>query len=456
MREEPETIDDERSEKTILTEGLWSANPSVNSSAEQIATTRSVFCTNCGTKLVDGYAFCITCGASVAESESPLLPLQSTDYLPMEQQSQYLQQEQPYYQQPQQEQPYYQQPQQEQPYYQQPQQEQPYYQQPQQEQPYYQQPQQEQQYYQQHPTYTHQTEFKGSTNRTAEKKKLSTTAVISIVAVCFIIIGFGLFYFIDPLNYFSNDPPPQSERPPQSDGEQQSGDGQQSGEEQQTGEDQPSRDPEHPAVENINITHGGVAVPEIILTEGEEVSLHAEPEPNVAYDGIEWTSSDTGVFIVIPIGATGSEARIKAVSPGVAILTAASGDAVRECIIIVLEEEVPQYFDSTLGEFYANVNNTNVGLRLEVSWVDGPQEGRESIYWRDRNSSTWYIRRVTGAVDEIEPEFAYNDSVLTISWANIDYVRTHYIFEDGTGYFSRNPGLATSVDEGLRWIITID
>jgi hypothetical protein len=440
MYEEPEAFDGEERNKMAI----------------------NVFCTNCGTKLDAGDAFCVNCGASAVVSESSPLPLQSTDYLPTAQQKQHQQPEQQYNQQP--EQQYYQQP--EQQYYQQP--EQQYYQQPEQqhyqqpEQQYYQQP--EQQYYQQQPiepqnqsayqqpaAYMYQPRYKGDVSGTTKKKKLSNSAIISIVVACTVLFGVGLFLFIDPLNFFSNSPmhlQPKELQPPDED---------EPSPEQEA--ETPAQEPTPPiiqlAVTSINIIYMGADALDIPLTVGEEVSVQAMVEPYIDNVTIEWTSSDTEVFIVMPFGATGNEARVEAVSQGFAILTAKSGDVIRECYIIVQEVDDPQYQDSTLGEFYANINNTNVELRLVVSWVSGPQTGRESIYWRERNSSSWQIRRVGGNIDTINPEFGYNDSVLTILWPIMDYNRTHYLFEDGTGYFSKDYRHANSVYEDLRWELTI-
>jgi hypothetical protein len=191
------------------------------------------------------------------------------------------------------------------------------------------------------------------------------------------------------------------------------------------------------------------------LTVGEEVSVRAITEPYIAYVDMEWISSDTEVFNAIPVGATGSEARLEALSSGTAMLTVMSGNAIRACLIIVQEAEIPWRQDSTLGEFYSNINNTNVEVRLIVSWIDGPQTGRQSIYWRERNSNIWYIQRVSGIIDEISPEFAFINSELTISWPEMNYSRTHHIFEDGTGYFSRDYRRENSVYENLRWEIII-
>jgi len=280
---------------------------------------------------------------------------------------------------------------------------------------------------------------------------------------CAVLVGFGIFYFIDPLDYFGNNRTPQSDESSQSDRRRQPDDERQPGDEHQSDEEQephepevtPTPEPEHTTVQFIDITHMGEIVLELELTTGNEIAVRAIPEPYIAYVDIEWISNNTGIFTVTPFGVTGSEARIEAVSPGSAMLTVTSGDAIRECLIIVLEEDTPPPNDSTLREFYDNVNNTNVGLRLVVSWIDGPQAGRESIYWRDRNSSTWYIRRVSGVVDEINPEFGYNDAVLTILWPVMNYARTHNLFEDGTGFFSRDYGRANSVYENLIWELTI-
>jgi hypothetical protein len=37
----------------------------------------------------------------------------------------------------------------------------------------------------------------------------------------------------------------------------------------------------------------------------------------------------------------------------------------------------------------------------------------------------------------------------------MNYARTHYLFEDGTGYFSRDYGRANSVYENFVWEITV-
>jgi hypothetical protein len=207
---------------------------------------------------------------------------------------------------------------------------------------------------------------------------------------------------------------------------------------------------------DISIIHNNIPVDEITLVEGEEITVRAMLEPYDAHSDIEWVSSDPGVFTVIPFGAPESEARIEAVSSGSAVLIVTSGTVVRWKTIIVIGIDVPESFASPLGQFYANIDNINVGLNLSVLWVDGPQAGRVSEYWRTRDSSTWYITRVTGAVDVINPEFIYDGSTLFIDWPSINYARTHYLYEDGTGYYSRDEGRSTSVDESLIWELTID
>jgi len=92
-----------------------------------------------------------------------------------------------------------------------------------------------------------------------------------------------------------------------------------------------------------------------------------------------------------------------------------------------------------LEQFYMDVNNTNVGLQLMAHWTDGYNQGKQSVYWRDRDSTQWHILRAGGQIDTITPEFSYDGSVLIISWPRMDYSRTHYLYADGTGYFDNSP-----------------
>jgi len=291
-----------------------------------------------------------------------------------------------------------------------------------------------------------QPPFNQTQQKPVGKKKISTTtAVVSIAAAFIVLLSVGLFLFFDPLDFFNRSSSPSGQG-----GSQNPGDIHQSPEPTA----QPTPDSSR-AVENILIEHMGNTVIVLELMKGDNTTLHLTLEPNVAIANIEWTSSDKNIFNVIPTGTRGTEARIEAVSEGVATLSVKSGDTIRECIIIVHKEESPDYHDSQLSEFFENINNTNMELRLIVYWVDGPQEGRESIYYRERHSNVWMIRRVTGVVDEIDPEFGFSDGALTISWPVMDYNRTHFFFEDGTGYFSKDYRHANSVYENLSWIIII-
>jgi len=268
---------------------------------------------------------------------------------------------------------------------------------------------------------------------------------MSIVAAFIVLLSAGLFLYFDPMDLFDRDPSSEISggrgRP---DGDQQSP------EPTATPTAEPIR-----TVDNITIMHMGASVTELDMEIGDEAIMHLTLVPHVENARIDWTSSDRQVFTVTPTGTSGTEARVTAVSAGVATLTVRSGNTVKECFIIVWEEEVTDYLADQLREFFENINNTNVGVSITTYWIDGPHEGKESVYFRERNSTSWKIRRVNDTIDDIDPEFSYSYGLLTISWPVMSYNRTHYIFDDGTGYFSRDYRSATSVYENLVWEIVI-
>jgi len=123
----------------------------------------------------------------------------------------------------------------------------------------------------------------------------------------------------------------------------------------------------------------------------------------------------------------------------------------REAIPDIIE--TPSEYD--LEHLFSEINNTRVGVRLTMSWIGEPNAGKETIFFRDRGNSQWYVRRLDGiTTDTTTPEFAFDGHKITIRFPELRIRRVYHLYPDGSGYFTHNP--TTGGNEDLLWEYTIN
>jgi serine/threonine protein kinase len=354
------------------TKALWATNPSSNSYdiTEQKAIMKNIFCTNCGINMAGDNSFCTGCGTPAVSKEShPAIP-QSMDYSSNA-----------------------------------------HRQQPNQQPPHDQQNNLQQQHYQQQPmslpnqpiyqpplAANLQPETKSVANETKKKKKTSGAAIISIVAVCLVLIGVGIFIYFDPHNYFGrNEPPP--------------GGGQLSEEGQSSEPEVSPQVTASPEVQSIDMKYRGITVQELTMIIGDELSVSALLEPYISNIVIEWTSSDTAVFNVLP-ATTGSEASIVAVNPGSAMLVITSGNITIARAITVLEDgtlfcSTAQLADHTWGAWGEwDYGDETHHIRTRICLVVGCTQTQTQAELHD----IWSGHHIDVPIDLIQGGYIHHDT----------------------------------------------
>jgi len=93
--------------------------------------------------------------------------------------------------------------------------------------------------------------------------------------------------------------------------------------------------PPAPQVQSVTITYAGRAIKDNDLTEyvGNKLALGARVEPPGIEEVINWQSSDTGVFEIVPTSTDGTAATLTPIAKGVATLTVTVGGVESTCII---------------------------------------------------------------------------------------------------------------------------
>ena len=85
----------------------------------------------------------------------------------------------------------------------------------------------------------------------------------------------------------------------------------------------------------VQITYADRQMTDFTLKTGEMVPLRIKIEPTGFVHGIEWSSSDSNIFSVIPADTTGLEAKITGIGAGVATLFVNVGSLRAECTVRV-------------------------------------------------------------------------------------------------------------------------
>jgi len=93
--------------------------------------------------------------------------------------------------------------------------------------------------------------------------------------------------------------------------------------------------PPAPQVQSVTITYAGRGIKDNDLTEyvGNKLALGARVEPPGIEEVIDWRSSDTGVFEIVPTSTDGTAATLTPIAKGTATLTVTVGGVESTCII---------------------------------------------------------------------------------------------------------------------------
>ena len=191
--------------------------------------------------------------------------------------------------------------------------------------------------------------------------------------------------------------------------------------------------PSPPAeVQSVTITYAYAEVRELQMEVGEQLQLRAIIAPAGAQADVIWSSSNTGVFEIIPADMGGAAAAIRAVGTGEAVLTATAGDAEQICYIRVSLSQPPEEPELPATDKLAEVINHSADwVRIIIHWTG--TTGGPTVFERDKDSPVWIMLSRDGYWRILDPHFSISRNTINIGFPTS---RSEYsLFDDMTGFF---------------------